>query len=88
MTLFVPKWFSYDPTTTKIVPGPEDPPIDFQDPMTLSPCSKLDDAKAVAEKSAGKALGWKVCKTFRDSVVLAPGPREGKDGWYMIRRSD
>jgi hypothetical protein len=79
---FVPAWFSNEPTRST----PQD---DRQIAPTPSP--DLAGAKRIAEAAAGMALKWEACRALRafssNALVRAQGPRNGKEGWYLISRS-
>src|SRR5215471_15230026 len=57
--------------------------------VLLSASRDLTGAKRVAETAAGAPLKWEAGGALRlaNAVVRARGLRDGKDGWYLIIRS-
>src|SRR5262245_13618325 len=57
--------------------------------VLLSASRDLTGAKRVAETAAGRPLKWEAGGALRlaNAVVRARGLRDGKDGWYLIIRS-
>jgi len=84
-SMFVPAWFSNESTRST-------PQNDRQIAPTLLFRSRdLAGAKRIAEAAAGMPLKWEPCRALRafssNALVRARGPRNGKDGWYLISRS-
>jgi len=84
-SMFVPAWFSNESTRST-------PQNDRQIAPTLLFRSRdLAGAKRIAEAAAGMPLKWEPCRALRafssNALVRARGPRNGKNGWYLISRS-
>jgi hypothetical protein len=84
-SMFVPAWFSNESTRST-------PQNDRQIAPTLLFRSRdLAGAKRIAEAAAGMPLKWEPCRALRafssNALVRARGPRNGKDGWYLISRA-